>query len=168
MCEGASREELAEEARLHIIHHGWFLQGVLADPGKAGGWVYTVGLLENFGHPELVVTDIEYERGGQFLNMLGELVREGEDLRDHVGGSGLAAMRSVHPWHFEHDLVNTFIELEGRMPVAGEYLQVVSSSYCECHRHQLTDLSRPNVVPGRSRQPNRSERRAAARKGKRL
>ena len=76
MCEGISREQLLDEARCHIIHHGWFLQGIVPAPNETGAtWVYTVGLLENFDHPELVVTDISYEQGGALLNELGELVR---------------------------------------------------------------------------------------------
>lgn len=167
MCEGASQQELLGEAELHIIHHGWFLQGVLPPPDRPqGGWVYTVGLLENFGHPELVVTDIGYERGADFLNMLGELIRDGEDLRDLEGMHGLAATRDVHRWHFENDLVNTYIEMYGEIPLTGEYLQVICSAYCGCHRHQVTDLSRAGVVPG-GRPLNRAERRAAARQRER-
>lgn len=148
MCEGFTREQLNEEARCHIIHHGWFLQGIVPGPdGTGGGWVYTVGLLENFDHPELVVTDISYEDGGALLNQLGELVRRGHDLRTlRRSHTGLVAVREVHPRHFEHDLVNTYIELQRRMPVAGDYLQVVPAAYCGCHRHQLTDLSDPDQL----------------------
>lgn len=150
MCEGISREQLLDEARCHIIQHGWFLQGIVPGPdGDGTTWVYTVGLLENFGHPELVVTDISYEDGGALLNELGELVRRGHDLRE-LGRShtGLAAIREVHPRQFEHDLVNTYIDLQGRMPLAGDYLQVVPDRYCSCHRHLLTDLSDPDQLIG--------------------
>jgi len=169
MCEGATREEVLEEARCHIIHHGWFLQGILGEAGTEGGdWVYTVGLLENFGHPELVITDMTYEDGGRWLNQLGELVRDGCDLRDdHPASAGLLAVRDVHPEHFANDLVNVFIELEGRLPAAGGYLQVVPDAYCSCHRYQLTDLSDSNQFPTGRRRPNRSERRAAARRKRR-
>lgn len=162
MCEGTSRQQLHEEARLHIIHHGWFLQGVLPEPGDpAGGWVYTVGLLESFDHPELVITNIAYERGGEILNALGELIREGHDVRDMTEEDGMMAVRQVHPRHFDHDLVNTFEPLQGRAPAAGDYLQVVPDAYCRCHQHQVADLSSPAPF---ERRLNRAQRRAAARR----
>ena len=147
MCEGTSREQLLDEARCHIIHHGWFLQGIVPGPDGGGGWVYTVGLLENFDHPELVVADISYEDGGALLNDLGEFVRQGHDLRRlPKSKTGLATIRAVHPRHFDHDLVNTYIALESRMPLAGDYLQVVPDRYCSAHLGRLTDLSDPNQL----------------------
>ena len=169
MCEGASRDQLLEEARCHVIHHGWFLQGVLPEPGrKGGGWVYTVGLLQNFGHPELIVTDIEYEVGGALLNELGEKVRSGIDLRTLPADFlGLAHIRQVHPDHFDHDLVNTYFDLQRRSPDPGDYLQVVpANAYCECCRDKITDLSDPSQLP-EGPKLNRAQRRAAQRRRRR-
>lgn len=153
ICEGATRQQVLDEARCHIIHHGWFLQGIEATPGEDDGyWVYTVGLLENFGHPELVVTDIEYREGATMLNWLGEKVRAGFDLRTmRFDELGLADLRPVHPSHFDNDLVNTYIDLQRRIPDPGDYLQVVpANAYCDCCINHLTDLSEP-FEPGGDR-----------------
>jgi len=112
------------------------------EPDEDGDdWIYTVGLLENFGHPELVVTNVSYPDGGALLNRLGETIRGGLDLRSVPAVTlGVSLIREVHPVHFERDLVNTYVELQDRWPAAGDYLQVVPT-YCKCHRPLVTDLS---------------------------
>jgi len=131
---------------------------------KGGGWVYTVGLLENFGHPELIVTDIDYEVGGALLNELGERVRSGMDLRTMSADSlGLAHVRHVHSDHFHNDLVNTYFDLQHQTPDRGDYLQVVpANAFCDGCRDHITDLSDPLQFP-EGRKLNRAQRRTAQR-----
>ena len=155
ICDGEDPRRLLEETKLHIIHHGWFLQGILGDHGRPGStWVYTVGLLENFGHPELVMTDVSYEEASVLLNQVGEWIRNRENIRELDAKLPASVIRQVHPDHFDNDLVNTFIEVYERRPEAGEFLQVFPPLYCRDHMHQLTDLSDPDQFPG-------SRRRAA-------
>jgi hypothetical protein len=53
MCEGSSQEEVLAEDAAIIAEHGHLVTGV--GDGDPPHWTYTVGLLDRFGHPELIV-----------------------------------------------------------------------------------------------------------------
>jgi hypothetical protein len=102
MCDGKSFHQVLDDTRDHVRRFGWAVRGVQAEEGRPG-WVITVGLLDSYEHPELVVFDDDWFRGASLLNALGRAVRDGEELvpGDHLGlGPGAAAhVVDVHPDH---------------------------------------------------------------------
>lgn len=55
LCEGASAQDVLDGFRSRIAEFGFTMVSV---GGGSSSWTYTIGLLENFGHPELVVTGL--------------------------------------------------------------------------------------------------------------
>ena len=74
ICDGTT----VDEARLDLANRkqrfGWALQGVEA----SRPWVYTIGLVERFDHPELVMAGVPIPVAGSALNALGARIAEGE------------------------------------------------------------------------------------------
>ena len=81
-------DEMHEEMSVQIGAGRWTVEGVEAGP-RTPNWVYTVGLIENFDHPELVATD------GDSRNAAGILHAIPESSTRSVSGSsaGCASMR---------------------------------------------------------------------------
>jgi len=81
-CDGYSDEQIARNLELTILTHGWAIRGVSPpepdDP--ALGWAYTVGTTENFGLPELIITDTDFNEAGHVLNWAVEFLRDGGTL----------------------------------------------------------------------------------------
>jgi|GEM_PF-368583 len=104
ICDGQTQEQAARFIELTIIQHGWALRHVHpgADDPTGGHWTYTIGLVENFNHPELVITDTEYEVAGSLLNALGEEIRSGHEISS-ITESGFE-LNEVHPAHLASEL----------------------------------------------------------------
>jgi hypothetical protein len=84
-------------------------------PDDPAGWVYTMGLLDRAGHPELVVAGVPVTTAAQVLGALGRAVLDGECFR--VGetidlGPGIAEVAAVHPVHYELSTFNIWHELK--------------------------------------------------------
>ncbi len=107
MCDGKSFQQVLDDTRDHVRRFGWAVRGVEPEPTRPG-WVYTVGLLDSYEHPELVVFDDDWSRGASLLNALGRAVRDGEELvpGDHIAlGAGASAhIVDVHPDHLATEL----------------------------------------------------------------
>jgi len=174
MCDGADRDEVLFSIDSVIDRFGWSLQVVEGHDPPALDWVYSIGLVEGFGHPELVVTGVEIAAGALVLNELGSLVRDG--LRLEPGTRVLLRDRDVeiglvHPAHFDRGLMAIWQEYYGKigppMPTL-EALQVVFSDASFCHQHEQSTprLSDPNVRLEVQTPPlaNRAERRRQARR----
>lgn len=58
-----------------IDKHGWTLLVVSGQPGP--NWVYTIGLVESFKHPEIVIVGLGEEPASILLNVVAEQVRDG-------------------------------------------------------------------------------------------
>ena len=118
ICDGMSFDEHRQLVEQIIDEHGWFVQGV--EPGPENrGWAYTVGLIENFDHPELVVVDVGWERAGAILNVLAEEIRDGLYL--HAGERVLVdeielEFAAVHPAQLQHDVFNTWLDHYRALP----------------------------------------------------
>jgi hypothetical protein len=156
ICDGQTQEQSARFIELTIIHHGWALRHVHpgADDPTGGHWTYTIGLVENFNHPELVITDTEYEVAGSLLNALGEEIRSGHEISP-ITESGFE-LNEVHPAHLASELFYGWANNYGYPPGPGEMLQVVKPAdrYCTSHAKSRTDLRDPNQFPG-GRNPER-------------
>lgn len=94
-------DAVARKVRADIAAVGWHV--VLVPPDeRTAGWAHTIGLLERFGHPELLVFGPDLERIGPLLNAVAARVRAGarleagSRLEDVLQGLPLA-IRGVAP-----------------------------------------------------------------------
>jgi hypothetical protein len=97
--DGDSDVEL--RVRGDIARHGWHVALVPPEAGTPG-WALTIGLLERFDHPELVVFGPDLSVLGPLLNHLGGRVRDGErlgdgELRHQVLATHPVVFRAVAP-----------------------------------------------------------------------
>jgi len=83
ICDGMSHEESNLWTMQAIERYGWSVVGVEA--GRGIGWAYTIGLLEGFDHPELVVVGLDWPASGNLLNRLGDQVAAGRLLYPGLG-----------------------------------------------------------------------------------
>ena len=68
-CDGYSHEEAMRALDLMIRTYGWALQQV---NDVSTSWCYTVGLVENYQHPELVLMDVDPDVQGSLMTQLVE------------------------------------------------------------------------------------------------
>lgn len=162
MCDGYSADDVLRELDLTIRVHGFTRVGV--GDGSASGWTYTVGLAENFGHPDLICIEIEPEAQHRFLNAVGEMVVEGRSAPDpaELGALDLELVE-VHPTHLGGSLVACWANRYGRPAGAGDFVQVFPgpSHFCAEHASWPRRLDDPRPLVGLT--PNRAERRARRR-----
>src|SRR5581483_8235974 len=79
ICNGKTIDELRQRRTEAIDTYGWAVQYVEGSHCSSP-WAYTIGLVESFAHPELVVTSTDFKDALTVLNSLGDLVRQGERL----------------------------------------------------------------------------------------
>ncbi len=114
----AAQAQIDARVRRDIDQHGWHLVLVPAEePGP--GWAHTLGLLETFEHPEVIVFGIDLQVLAALLNHLGEAVRLGRQFeagRDEEGliEGRVLTFRDVAPkwrtpflgnaaWHYQRE-----------------------------------------------------------------
>lgn len=113
-------EEEAIDARVRadIARTGWHVVLVPPEPDSPG-WAHTIGLLERFDHPELIVFGMDFQALGPLLNHLGERIRAGGRFEPDTVEQGILrdlplAFRTVAPkwvapflgnaaWHYRRD-----------------------------------------------------------------
>jgi hypothetical protein len=145
-CDGYSHEDVMQSLDLMIRVHGWTLVQV---EGDDEAWCYTVGLLENYGHPELVLFDVKVESQRAWVEQLVEMIIAKGTLPPHR----LAAMKlrivEVHDDHLRGDLFGTWASRYGEYPQPGDMMQVLlpASSYCRCHAPLVRWLDLPGPLP---------------------
>jgi len=130
ICDGKTYQQAFEELRHRIDAHGWSLQGV--EPEEHGSaWVYTIGLIENFDNPELVITGGDIHRSAGLLNALGERIARGLriDADTVVDLDGyLVEFETVHASYLSHGLCASWDDCYrriGTQPGPLRVLQVV-------------------------------------------
>jgi hypothetical protein len=116
ICDGFSLDEVLARCAAVITHEGFVLQGVGDPAGDAHGpgWVYTVGLLDSAGHPELIIAGAPLEPSAQLLHQLGVAVLDGArfEIGDTIAvGSEVARVGTVHPIQFRNDTFATWHNL---------------------------------------------------------
>jgi len=166
ICDGASWEDVLAERELRLAVYGYFMTGVADD--DCDPWIYTVGLLDAIGHPELIVAGAEPEGSAAILTELSERILAGD--RFAVGDKTRAAgdpvwFGRVHPVQYETSTFNQWHETQraGLLETAElEAIQVILAPNCfcnECGDHQPI-LSNPAARVGeRPPPPNRAARR---------
>jgi len=163
LCDGYSEQQVMQQIDLAIRVHGWQLTQV---EDEHLPWTYTIGLLETYGHPELLVVDLKPDAEVALLQALVEIIQQHGSLPpDELGRRGLAVV-PVHEAHLSTSLLASWSRYYGRCPAPGSFLQVLppSSWFCECHAHAGRRFDRVDPQPP---PPNRAARRAVARQKRR-
>ena len=110
MCEGQTFEEAIDETAARIAEHGYTLQGVEPSPGHHS-WIYSIGLVANFGHPELIVVGLDVSRAADLMTCMADRVVEGKphepgDVLCHDHGAVHTRIGRVHPGQLRRDWFN--------------------------------------------------------------
>ena len=138
-CDGYSEKQIQQMTEMQIAVHGWGVVAVDDHPPVA----YSIGVLENYGHPELVVMDIETLAAQQLINHVGALIRDGGGAldRDVLSGQGIQIVE-VHPTHLRSGLVGGWARYYGERPRAGDFVQILPPPQllCACHRDMIHRL----------------------------
>lgn len=157
-CDGYSHEAVMQALDLQIKIHGWAVVQVGDDHSA---FSYTLGLVENFDHPELIVVDIERSHQQGLLNEIAKGVAARG--RPALGGPSTRGVRcvEVHQNHLHGNYFGMWTTRYGGLPTPGQVLQVLlpSSAYCKCHAHAVRRLDRPDSTPPVQPHVNRSQRR---------
>lgn len=167
ICNGLTREEVRERLAEKVACRGFAIQVVEAAP-RQRGWAYTVGLIENYDHPEFVLVNAKVPTGAAVLDALGQHVRRGSELLpgDSVWAAGWPVdLVQVHPAHLNHGVFDSWLGLYSWLPSPPEFsaLEVVlpPEAFCPCHRHQgaYLETAAPLKPLGNRRMRRASQRR---------
>jgi hypothetical protein len=146
LCDGWTLDEAQADLNDRKQRFGWALQGVEG----ARPWVYSIGLTERCGHPELVMAGVPIDAAMAVINALGHRIEAGEDLVDGQRvreGEVELEVGTVHPVHIATGLVGQWKEHYLRhpevAPLEPALLQVMPCPVVERFR-----LSRPHVRLG--------------------
>ncbi len=72
-CEGPDDEKLIADVK----EYGWYVLKILEKNGVPG-WAFSVGLFENFNHPEIIVFGFDENLSHSVIDTIGEAVRAGK------------------------------------------------------------------------------------------
>ena len=157
-CDGYSYEQTMLALDLTIRTYGWQLTQVTAEMP----WSYTIGLLESYGHPELMIYGVELDTQNTVIRKIVDpIVQTGSVDHAFLERQGVTLVE-VHPNHLAGDWFGTWSNFYERTPPPGSFLQIVTPGdwFCECHRHSMPHFE----LPGPIRSGNRAERRARRRR----
>ncbi len=106
ICDGYTPEEVTAMDAETIAEHGYLLQAVGDSDVDFQSWIYTVGLLDLAGHPELIVAGAPVGRLAPVISSIARAVVDGEVFA--VGDTvsmpiGIGRVGSVHERHYELD-----------------------------------------------------------------
>jgi hypothetical protein len=159
ICDGLSPLAAYAAFDLRMQIHGWTLQPVEApDP-----WCYTVGLSTAFGHPDLVMIDLELDAQVRILRVVVDEIEHSGTLSPEWLADAEIRTAVVHPDHLDGDRFGQWERWYGQPPPLGSFLQILPPPYvlCPCHRRAVRTLDQPGPVLSLG---NRAQRRAAARR----
>jgi Domain of unknown function (DUF4262) len=74
---GRQLDESEQNVLNHVENYGWSVTSIRDEEGSPG-WAFTVGLFENFGHPEITIFGVEPKARISILNWIGKTVSEGK------------------------------------------------------------------------------------------
>jgi hypothetical protein len=152
MCNGETIEESFAFLGDTIDRVGWALQGVDAgSPGRS--WAYTIGLIESYDHPELIVTGVDLAVAERMLNTMSKQVARGDryepgEVVEFGNGDVVARILGVHVSHFHTDRFAMWFGYYaslGRLP--GQPLfrlaALLDPRYCDMHQRGTDWLDHP-------------------------
>lgn len=137
-CNGATREQIDRQQDVAIRVHGFNRVQVGANPGAPpdrATWTYTIGLLENFDHPDLLATQFAPDRQAILTQAVGQTVVDEGQLDPSVLTDLDIELVPVHERHVSGNLVATWVNRYGRKPLQGEFLQIVPGPSWYCGEH---------------------------------
>jgi hypothetical protein len=71
-CEGPNDQKLLKD----VAEYGWHVIKIIDQPDTPG-WAYSVGLFQNFKHPEIIVFGLNSDLMHSIINTIGDRVRSG-------------------------------------------------------------------------------------------
>jgi hypothetical protein len=159
ICDGKTWEQVMQETHDMIGRYGYTLQGVEPDLDHPP-WVYTIGLLESFDHPELSILGVPLNFGMSVLGAVAQGVVDGDWYQAGetvaVGGSLHFHIAEVDPQLWEGDMFGSwhnYYTWRGDHPAEQWALELVTCP-------KLIDDS----VFATTHLPNRTARRALTRR----
>ncbi|MDO8389448.1 MAG: DUF4262 domain-containing protein [Actinomycetota bacterium] len=164
-CDGFSHEEVMRGLDLKIRTYGWAL--VQVEDGSSS-FAYTIGLVENYGHPKLIAVDVKPELQHALIKPLVDgIIERGRPPAGLLALGGLRCVE-VHADNLVSEFFGSWANRYGHLPRPGQALQVVlpDEVYCECHAHAVRRLDLPGpLTAAPTHRPNRAERRRHGRNG---
>ena len=172
-----SEDEVRLDLARRMEAHGWAVQGVEGSPTN-WTWAYTIGLIERFDHPELVVAGLCFKIAARVLNELASRVQHGARLAPGVTTMiGRVPQRfvSVHPQQFDHGVFNYWFDhyrafAPSEIDLHALQVIVPRQALCAGRHGRLPRLDRPEpaleLFP-RNRAERREARRRRPRRGRR-
>lgn len=100
--EGEQEQE--ERVRADIAEHGWHV-ALVPPERETPGWAHTIGLVEGFEHPEILVFGTELQLLHRLLNQLGARIHAGDRFgveSEHAGileGFAIAFQPVAAKWY---------------------------------------------------------------------
>ena len=80
---GRELDEQEQELPRQVEKFGWSITNIREQDG-APGWAFTIGLFENFGHPEVTIFGMDAKSRQSILNWIGKNVRDGQLFTSEV------------------------------------------------------------------------------------
>lgn len=173
ICDGKTEQDIFDDQNDRVAARGWTLQGV--EPGQHGsGWVHTIGLIENFDSPELVVTGVDLPHGGGLLQDVCQRIADGlcVEAGDALELDGYVfEFEAVHASYLAHGLLASWERYYARIgeppgPLRALQVVVPSAGLCDHCDRKRRCLSVPGAR-GFGGGLNRAARRARARRDRR-
>lgn len=145
-CDGYSHEAAMQVLDLQIRAYSWALVQVIDD---ASSWCYTVGLVENFDHPEFVLMDVDPDLQSRLMREIVEGIATCGELSDQLLRTLGVRCVEVHQHHLRGALFGTWANRYGAFPQPGEMVQVLlpDAAYCDCHASSVRRLDLPGPIP---------------------
>ena len=143
-CDGYSFEQSMLSLDLTIRTYGWQLHQITDD----NPWSYTIGLLESYDHPELMITGLEFGMQNTVIRrIVGSIEKTGSVDHSLLADAGIELVE-VHPNHLAGDWFGTWSNFYQRQPSPGSFLQIVPPSewFCDCHQHSMPHFELPGPI----------------------
>jgi hypothetical protein len=111
MCDGFSLEDDLALSAAAMVEYGYITIGIdEPDEPDCPNWTYTVGLIEHFDHPELIVAGPAVHPSHDLIHQLGHLILD--DGCEFAEGDavdspfGLVLFAAVHPVQYQLQTFN--------------------------------------------------------------
>jgi hypothetical protein len=176
ICDGGTEEEAFSGEFVRIAVHGFTMLHVEANPP----WTYTIGLLQSYDHPELVMTGQPPDMTAELLTDVVEHIRQGERYDGSSAPLALCdctsvAFGPVHAEQWTHGRFNQWLNYYDRLgeePPVPDAVQVLwpmgglfppDPEFCTKHRGACQPLldrePRHDVHTGLNREQRRQAKR---------
>ncbi|MFT7646971.1 MAG: hypothetical protein ACI8Y4_001711 [Candidatus Poriferisodalaceae bacterium] len=123
LCDEQSNDEWDRSLDLSIRIYGWTAVTMSAGSYDPDGWAYTLGLQENFNHPDLLIFDAAPPAACRILSTLATQVMEcGEFTPGFVAAGGQVS--PVDFLEYDDEIVHCWEDFYGRAAGPSDFLLV--------------------------------------------